>query len=145
MQRKHFELAPRLVRAFESNRRRGLARQWETVRGFLSWHVVFPVAFVTLGAWVAIAGDGGLLHVQRVKTELARVQRQVILQEQENGRLKAEVERLRYDEPTVRRAIGEELQLVEAGSTVYRFPDAGLEGAPSGVAGPASGVTKAAR
>jgi cell division protein FtsB len=137
MQRNHFELAAERFRSFELNRRRGLGRQLQWVRGLFSWHVAFPAAFLVLSSWVAVAGDGGLLHNQRVNTELARVQRQFVLQEQENARLKAEVERLRYDEPTVRRAIGEELQLVEAGSTVYRFPDAALA--------PVAGLSDAAR
>lgn len=147
MQRNHFELAAERFRSFELNRRRGIARQLQFVRGLFSWYVAFPAAFILLSAWVAVAGNGGLLHNQRVNTELARVQRQVILQEQENARLMAEVERLRYDEPTVRRAIGEELQLVEPGSTVYRFPDAALEpvDGPSNVVSAPSGVAAAQR
>ena len=127
MQRNHFEMAPERMRAFASSRRRGLARQLVALRSLLRWHYAFPVVFVGVGAWFAVMGDGGMLHTQRIRTELMRVQRQVLVQEQENDKLRAEVERLRYDEPTVRRAIAEELQLVEAGSTVYRFPDPALD------------------
>lgn len=79
-------------------------------------------AFVVVGLiWAAIAGDNGLLRRHRMQMDLARVHRRLTSVEGENARLDRELVQLRTDETVVRRAIGEELLLVPAGSTIYRF------------------------
>ncbi|MFZ5480060.1 MAG: FtsB family cell division protein [Myxococcota bacterium] len=79
-------------------------------------------AFLVVGlVYAAIAGDDGLVRRHRMQVDLERVQRKLEALEAENARLAREVGRLREDEATVRRAIAEELLLVPADSTVYRF------------------------
>ncbi len=91
-------------------------------------YVVLPVTLLLVLGWVAVYGDGGAWHADRLRQEVARTQRQLAQQRDVNARLAGEVERLRTDERTVRRAISEDLGLVEPGSTVYRFPSATVAG-----------------
>jgi cell division protein FtsB len=110
--------------------RRGLARGARTKR--FDWSLVpfilVPVLLLLISGWVALYGEGGAWHAERLRDEVARTQRQLAEQREVNARLAGEVERLRNDERTVRRAIGEDLGLVEPGSTVFRFPSATVSG-----------------
>lgn len=82
---------------------------------------ILPAAMVVGLAWAAVAGDNGFFRLMRMQTDLERVQRRLSHVQAENDRLAREVEQLRDDETTVRRAIAEELLLVPPESTVYRF------------------------
>ena len=110
--------------------RRGLARGGRAKR--LDWtlipFILVPLVLLLVSGWVAVYGEGGAWHAERLRDEVARTQRQLAEQRDVNARLAGEVERLRSDERTVRRAIGEDLGLVEPGSTVYRFPSSTVAG-----------------
>lgn len=82
---------------------------------------VLPGCLVIGLLWAAIMGDNGLYRHARMRRDLDRVHRRLTTVQAENARLAREVEQLRVDETTVRRAVAEELLLVPAGSTVYRF------------------------
>ncbi len=69
----------------------------------------------------AIVGEYGLLALRRLDEERMRVVRQVDEQRAANAALSREIARLAQDPETIRRAIAADLQLVPAGSTVYRF------------------------
>ena len=69
----------------------------------------------------AVTGEYGVLALRRLDEDRMRVQRQVEEQRAANAALAREIARLANDPETIRRAIAADLQLVPAGSTVYRF------------------------
>lgn len=86
----------------------------------LFWNVM--PAFAVVGAlYFAIAGEDGLWARQRISDELASTERRLVDLNAENARLLREVDQLRGDDVTLRRAVAEELLLVPPGSTVVRF------------------------
>lgn len=82
---------------------------------------LLPAGVVMGLIYSAIWGDNGLVRRLRMQEEVGRVERSLAHVRSENALLEREVGQLRGDETTVRRAIAEELLLVPAGSTVYRF------------------------
>lgn len=82
---------------------------------------VLPGCLVVGLLWAAIVGDNGVVRHYRMQADLERVHRRLATVQAENARLAREVEQLRVDEATVRRAVAEELLLVPPDSTVYRF------------------------
>jgi cell division protein FtsB len=83
--------------------------------------VAIPAGVILVGIGAAVWGDAGLFRRHRMMESLARTQRQLVSLNEENARLRREVEQLRGEESTVRRAIAEDLLLVPPGSTVYRL------------------------
>lgn len=90
--------------------------QWLVLKA-LPWGMVFTFLYL------AVAGPSGLLRRHKMVVELDRVQRGLEERQAENARLIREINQLRDDDVTVRRAITQELLLVEKGSTVYKFED----------------------
>lgn len=82
---------------------------------------VLPAAVVLGLVWAAVMGESGLLRHMRMQSDLERVHRRLAALQADNAILAREVEQLRSDETTVRRAVAEELLLVPPDSTVYRF------------------------
>jgi cell division protein FtsB len=78
---------------------------------------------VVLFLYLAVAGPSGLIRRHKMVADLDRVQRKLESVDEENARLVREINQLKDDDPTIRRAIAEQLLLVPAGSTVYRFTD----------------------
>jgi cell division protein FtsB len=83
--------------------------------------VILPMSVVIGLVYAAVWGDDGLWRRHRMQMDLERAQRRLASVEAENAKLAREVEQLRHDDVTVRRAVAEELLLVPPGSTVVRF------------------------
>ena len=82
-----------------------------------------PWGLVVMFLYLAVAGPSGLIRRHKMVVELDRVQRGLEERQAENARLTREINQLRDDDPTVRRAITQELLLVAPGSTVYTFEE----------------------
>jgi cell division protein FtsB len=101
-------------------------------RSMPRWHLGWVVAgLFLLLAGAAIFGDTGLLHLQRLRAEVAGLHRDVQALEAENERLSRAIADLRTDPAAVERIAREELGLVRPGERVLRFPPApGSSGSP---------------
>lgn len=88
----------------------------------LLWNVL-PASVVLAILYLAVWGENGLIKEQELARDLAKAERRLEAVRRENASLEREVSRLRDDPATQRRAAAEELLLVPAHSTVYRFPD----------------------
>lgn len=87
----------------------------------LVWNVVPSI--VVLGImYLAVFGDDGMFRRIRMHAELEKVERRLASMQEENLLLEREVDQLRNDPVTQKRAAAEELLLVPPGSTVHRFP-----------------------
>jgi cell division protein FtsB len=95
------------------------------VSSVLRWHPGWVVAGVfALLVGTAIFGDTGVLHLQRLRAELAALHRAVQVLEAENERLSRAIAALRTDPAALERIAREELGLVRPGERVLRFPPA---------------------
>lgn len=83
--------------------------------------LALPLTVLVMAVYTAIWGSSGILRRSRLQHDLDRVAIELRDTREVNARLTREVAQLRADEPTVRRAVAEELLLVPPGSTVYRF------------------------
>lgn len=83
---------------------------------------VLPMVIVGGMIYFAIFGSNGLVSRHRMQEELAREQRRLAEIQAQNARLRREIGELQGDALTLQRAAAEDLQLVPADSTVYRFP-----------------------
>jgi cell division protein FtsB len=89
----------------------------------LRWHPSWLVAGLLaalLGA--AVFGENGVLHLRRLRTEVATLHRDVQTLEAENERLSRALIELRSDPAALERIAREELGLVRPGERVLRFP-----------------------
>ena len=82
---------------------------------------IFPAIAVIVVLGSLFGGKSGVVQLRRIQDDARKVDQQIVAQAAENARLANEVARLRDDPATLDRAIAEDLQLVPAGSTVYRF------------------------
>ncbi|MSQ00674.1 MAG: septum formation initiator family protein [Myxococcales bacterium] len=87
----------------------------------LIWNVL-PTALVLGILYLAVWGDNGLVRRGELAVDLAKAERRLDAVRRENASLEREVARLADDPVTQRRAAAEELLLVPAYSTLYRFP-----------------------
>jgi cell division protein FtsB len=102
------------------------------------WHPGWLVAgllAILLGA--AVFGENGVLHLRRLRTEVATLHRDVQALELENERLSRALTELRSDPAALERIAREELGLVRAGERVLRFPRSSPLPGPAGPPGPA--------
>lgn len=83
---------------------------------------VIPTGIVLVLVYLAIFGPSGMIRRHRMVVDLESVQRRLSEHQEENALLDREIRQLKTDEQTVRRAITEDLLLVEPDSTIYRFP-----------------------
>jgi cell division protein FtsB len=86
--------------------------------------LILPAAAVVGIITFAVIGENGLIRRHRMLVELARTERRLAAVEEQNLLLRRQVDQLANDPVTQRRAVAEELLLVPAGSTVYRFEPA---------------------
>ncbi len=87
----------------------------------LVWNVL-PTVVVMGILYLAVWGDNGLVRGGELSADLAKAERRLDAVRRENASLEREVARLADDPVTQRRAAAEELLLVPAHSTLYRFP-----------------------
>jgi cell division protein FtsB len=66
-------------------------------------------------------GDKGLLKVYRLRRELKEIQRANVELQQENERLRAEINNLRTNKKYIEELARRELGLVKKGEIVYQF------------------------
>ncbi len=107
----------------------GPAGPWSRL-GRPGW-VAGALLLVVLAA--AVFGENGLLHLRRLRAEVAGLHRDVQALEAENERLTRAIGDLRTNPAAVERIAREELGLVRPGDRVLRFPPA-----PAPAPGPAS-------
>lgn len=69
----------------------------------------------------SVFGDGGLLEIERLRGEDARLRAKADALETDNARLKDEVRKLQDDDATIERVAREQQGLVKDGETLYRF------------------------
>lgn len=84
---------------------------------------LLPAGAIVALCYLAVFGSSGWLHAQRIEAELSAANRHRYEIDADVARLQREVDQLRNDEATLRRAAAEDLLLVPKGSTVYRFMD----------------------
>ncbi len=87
----------------------------------LVWNVL-PTVVVLGILYLAVWGDNGLVRRGELSADLVKAERRLETIRRENASLEREVARLADDPITQRRAAAEELLLVPAHSTLYRFP-----------------------
>ncbi len=81
-----------------------------------------------LCAYLFVAGNRGLLHLIRMKSEAASLRKEIDKQEAENNRSGAlKKDLLKQDNKAVERIAREELGLVKKGEVVFRFIDPGTD------------------
>lgn len=84
---------------------------------------LLPAAIILALGYTALFGGNGLFHARRVDADLIAANRHREEVDAEVAELQREVDQLRSDEATIRRAAAEDLLLVPKSSTVYRFAD----------------------
>ncbi|OGF49041.1 MAG: hypothetical protein A2231_08475 [Candidatus Firestonebacteria bacterium RIFOXYA2_FULL_40_8] len=72
-------------------------------------------------AYFFLAGNAGLIHLVQSKLEKAKIEKDIVLLEEENKRATAEIQALRSDLKSVERIAREELGLIKKGEVVYKF------------------------
>ncbi len=85
-----------------------------------------PLLFLFLSIFLlfgffTVFGDKGLLHLLRLKKELARLKEANLQMEEENRRLREEVRRLKYEKQYIEEIARKELGLVKEGEIIYQF------------------------
>jgi len=83
------------------------------------WIVAGLLALLVVAA---VLGDNGVLHLWRLRAELATLQRDVQALEAENERLSRTIGELHDNPAVIERIAREELGLVRPGERVLRFP-----------------------
>ena len=78
-------------------------------------------------AYMFVAGNRGLLHLVRMKSEAASLGKEIDKLETEHNRTDAERAALKQDLKAVERIAREELGLVKKGEVVFRFTGPGAE------------------
>lgn len=84
---------------------------------------LLPAAIVLALGYTTLFGGNGLFRARRVDAELIAANRHRDEVDAEVAQLQREVEQLRSDEATIKRAAAEDLLLVPKSSTVYRFSE----------------------
>lgn len=98
---------------------------------------LLPAGVVLTLGYLTVFGSSGWLHARRIEAELTAANRHRDEIDADVARLQREVDQLRNDEVTLRRAAAEDLLLVPKGSTVYRFTEPAAQlPAVAGSAGP---------
>lgn len=82
---------------------------------------LLALGFLLFFGIFAFFGDKGVLHLLRLKRELAGLKEGNLKMEEENRRLKEEVRRLQYDKQYIEEIARKELGLVKEGEIIYQF------------------------
>lgn len=84
--------------------------------------VLIPILLiVSVMIFFTVFGDKGLLQVYRLRRELREIERVNMELQQENERLKAEINNLRTNKKYIEELARRELGLVKKGEIVYQF------------------------
>ncbi|MCX8118189.1 MAG: septum formation initiator family protein [Desulfobacterota bacterium] len=78
------------------------------------------IGFLLFG-FFTFFGEKGLLHLIRLKKELARIREMNLKLSEENEKLKEEIRRLRNDKGYIEEVARKELGLVKEGELLYQF------------------------
>ncbi len=81
----------------------------------------FIIGTFLLFGFFTFFGDKGIVHLLRLKKELARLKEMNAQMEEENRRLKEEIRRLQYDKKYIEEIARKELGLVKEGELIYQF------------------------
>ncbi len=90
--------------------------------------VLLPASMICALIYSTIWGGNGWMHARRTQAELVSAGRHRAEIAADVAKLEREVDQLRNDEATLRRAAAEDLLLVPKGSTIYRFQAANAGG-----------------
>lgn len=82
--------------------------------------ILFILLFLVF-CFFAFFGDKGILHLLRLKSELARIHEVNLRIEEENRKLKEEIRRLKHDKHYIEEIARKELGMVKEGEIVYQF------------------------
>ncbi len=92
----------------------------DLLKSRLLWNVL-PTVTVLVILYLAVWGENGSVRHRELTVDVMKVERRLGLIQGENAGMEREVARLRDDPGSQRRAAAEEMLLVPAHSTVYRF------------------------
>jgi cell division protein FtsB len=79
------------------------------------------VGFLVILGFLSFFGEKGILHLLRLKKELAGIKEANQQMEVENQKLKEEVERLRHEKRYLEEIARKELGMVKEGEIIYQF------------------------
>lgn len=82
---------------------------------------LLALGFLLFFGIFAFFGDKGVLHLLRLKKELARMKEANLKMEEENRKLREEVRRLQHDKQYIEEIARKELGLVKEGEIIYQF------------------------
>jgi len=88
--------------------------------------LLFILCFLLLG-FFTFFGDKGILHLLKLKKELARIKEVNLKMEEENQKLREEIWRLKQDKRYLEEIARKELGMVKAGELLYQFDFQGLK------------------
>ena len=100
--------------------RRGVPRQPVSnarLATVLSLSSIFLLTMMVL----AVQGEHGMLSMWRQQRDVAALVREIEAMEQENARLRQEIQRLQHDTPYIEKIAREELGFVRPGELVFEF------------------------
>jgi len=83
--------------------------------------LIFVLFFMVVVGLLAFFGEKGVVHLLRLKKELARIQERNLKIEEENQRLREEVRRLREERRYIEEIARRELGMVKEDEIVYQF------------------------
>ncbi len=83
--------------------------------------ILLILSFFLILGFFTFFGDKGILHLIRLRKELARIKEVNIKVEEENRKLKEEVRRLRYEKRYIEEIARKELGMVKEGEIIYQF------------------------
>ncbi len=86
------------------------------------------ISLLILGT-LTFFGEKGILHLLRLRKEVARIKEKNVKLEEENQKLKEEVKRLQSDKRYIEEIARKELGMVKEGEIIYQFdiPSKGKE------------------
>ncbi len=90
-------------------------------KGYNKRVLVTILLLVSVMIFFTFFGDKGLLQVYRLRRELKEIERVNMELQQENDRLRAEIDNLRTNKKYVEELARRELGLVKKGEIVYQF------------------------
>jgi cell division protein FtsB len=87
-------------------------------------HLVYVLGgLILLLAVVTVFGERGAIHLWRLRGEKSRIDEQNYRLQKENELLRQRVSRIRNDNHYLEKLAREELNLVQPGEVIYRFPN----------------------
>jgi len=84
--------------------------------------LIILILFLILGLFTFF-GDKGILHLIRLRKDLARIEETNHKMEEENRRLQEEVRRLQNEKSYIEEIARKELGMVKEGEIIYQFDE----------------------